>query len=37
MIDFRTSEFSRIAPVSLGHDNLDMLKEEMTRKIFMYM
>lgn len=37
MIDFRTSEFSRIDPVSLGHDNLDMLKEEMTRKIFMYM
>lgn len=37
MIDFRTSEFSRIDPVSLGHDNLDMLQEEMTRKIFMYM
>ena len=37
MIDFRTSEFSRIDPVCLGHDNLDMLKEEMTRKIFMYM
>lgn len=37
MIDFRTSEFSRIDPVSLGHDNLDMLKEEMTSKIFMYM
>ena len=37
MIDFRTSEFSRIDPVRLGHDNLDMLKEEMTRKIFMYM
>lgn len=36
MIDFRTSEFSRIDPVSLGHDNLDILKEEMTRKIFMY-
>lgn len=36
MIDFRTSEFSRIDPVCLGHDNLDMLKEEMTRKIFMY-
>lgn len=37
MIDFRTFEFSRIDPVSLGHDNLDMLKEEMTRKIFMHM
>lgn len=37
MIDFRTSKFGRIDPVSLGHDNLDMLKEEMTSKIFMYM
>lgn len=37
MIDFRTSEFSRIDPVCLGHDNLDMLQEEMTRKIFMHM
>lgn len=37
MIDFRTSEFSRIDPVSLGHDNLDMLQEKMTRKIFMHM
>ena len=37
MIDFRTSKFGRIDPVSLGHDNLDMLQEEMTRKIFMYM
>lgn len=37
MIDFRTFEFSRIDPVSLGHDNLDMLKEEMTHKIFMHM
>lgn len=37
MIDFRTSEFSRIDPVSLGHDNLDLMKEEMTRKIFMHM
>lgn len=36
MIDFRTFEFSRIDPVSLGHDNLDMLQEDMTRKIFMY-
>ena len=37
MIDFRTSDFSRINPVCLGHDNLDILQEEMTRKIFMYM
>lgn len=37
MIDFRTFEFSRINPVSLGHDNLDLMKEEMTRKIFMHM
>ena len=37
MINFRTFEFSRIDPVSLGHDNLDMLQEEMTRKIFMHM
>lgn len=37
MIDFRTFEFSRIDPVSLGHDNLDLMKEEMTRKIFMHM
>lgn len=37
MIDFRTSKFGRIDPVSLGHDNLDMLKEEMTSKIFMHM
>jgi hypothetical protein len=37
MINFRTFEFSRIDPVSLGHDNLDLMKEEMTRKIFMYM
>lgn len=37
MINFRTFEFSRIDPVSLGHDNIDMLKEEMTSKIFMYM
>lgn len=37
MIDFRTSDFIKVDPVKLGHDNLDMLKEEMTRKIFMYM
>lgn len=37
MINFRTFEFSRINPVRLGHDNIDILKEEMTSKIFMYM
>lgn len=37
MIDFYTFDFTKVDPVSLGHDNLDMLKEEMTRKIFMYM
>lgn len=37
MINFRTFEFSRIDPVRLGHDNIDMLMEEMTSKIFMYM
>lgn len=37
MINFRTFEFSRVDPVRLGHDNIDMLQEEITRKIFMYM
>jgi hypothetical protein len=36
MINFRTFEFSSIDPVRLGHDNIDILKEEMTRKIFMH-